>query len=133
MPRAMTIGQLAKAAGVGVETIRYYQRRGILATPSKPLGGHRQYPDATLEHLAFIRRGQQMGFSLEEIIVLMTMRDGTRCAEGRDLAQKKVDELEARVAELNRMRRRLKSVVLACNANKRRAACPLIRALEGDA
>ena len=58
MPRAMTIGQLAKAAGVGVETIRYYQRRGILATPSKPVGGHRQYPASSLATLAFVRRGQ---------------------------------------------------------------------------
>jgi MerR family mercuric resistance operon transcriptional regulator len=129
----MTIGQLAKAAGVGVETIRYYQRRGILATPAKPLGGHRQYPESSLEHLAFIRRGQQMGFSLEEIIVLMTMRDGTRCAEGRAQAKKKLDELGERVAELNRMRKRLTEIVARCDANKRKTACPLIRALEGDA
>src|SRR5687767_602136 len=100
MPKAMTIGQLAKAAGVGVETIRYYQRRGILATPAKPLGGQRHYLESTLKHLAFIRRGQQMGFSLDEIAVLVKLRDGTRCAEGRTHAQRKHDELGERVAEL---------------------------------
>lgn len=128
----MTIGQLAKAAGVGVETIRYYQRRGILATPTKPMGGHRQYPEGSLKLLGFIRRGQQMGFSLEEILVLMGLRDGGSCAEGRAQAQKKLDELGTRVAELNRMRRQLKSIVAKCNANTRRAICPLIRALEGE-
>ena len=132
MPKAMTIGQLAKAAGVGVETIRYYQRRGLLATPTKPLGGQRHYADATVRHLAFIRRAQQMGFSLEEIVVLMKLRDGTRCGEGQAHAQKKLDELSARVAELNRMRKQLKAIVVACDANKRKAACPLIRALEGE-
>lgn len=128
----MTIGQLAKAAGVGVETIRYYQRRGILATPSKPLGGHRHYADASLQALAFIRRGQQMGFSLEEIIALMSLRDRGPCADGRGHAQKKLDELGERVEELNRMRRQLKSIVAKCDANKRKGPCPLIRALDGE-
>lgn len=132
MPKAMTVGQLAKAAGVGVETIRYYQRRGILATPTKPLGGQRQYSDESLKLLAFIRRGQQLGFSLEEILVLMTLRDGTHHAEGRDQAQRKLDEVGKRVAELNRIRRQLKAIVVRCDANKRKAACPLIRALEGE-
>ena len=125
----MTIGQLAKAAGVGVETIRYYQRRGILATPSKPLGGHRYYAEASLQHLAFIKRGQQMGFSLDEIIGLMALRDGGRCGEGRNRAQKKLDELGARVDELNRMRRELKAIVAKCDSNKPRAPCPLASAL----
>lgn len=129
----MTIGQLAKAAGVGVETIRYYQRRGILTVPTKPLGGHRHYPAASLRHLAFIRRGQQMGFSLEEIIGLMKLRDGTRPAEGRAAAQKKLDELGERVEELNRMRRQLKAIVADCDADKGKPPCRLILALEGEA
>lgn len=132
MPVVMTIGQLAKAAGVGVETIRYYQRRGILPTPARPQGGQRRYPEASLKLLAFIRRGQLLGFSLEEIAALITLRDGTRCAEGRVHAERKLTELEARALELNRMRRQLKSIIDNCNANKRRLACPLIRALEGE-
>lgn len=133
MPRAMTIGQLAKAAGVGVETIRYYQRRGILPTPSKPLGGHRHYSEGALKILAFIRRGQQMGFSLEEIAVLMTLRDGTHREEGRTRAKRKLEEMETRLAELNRMRRQLNSIVAKCDANRRKGGCPLISALEGEA
>ena len=132
MPKAMTIGQLAKAAGVGVETIRYYQRRGILAIPSKPQGGQRQYSEESLRLLAFIRRGQQLGFSLEEILALVGLRDGGSCADGRDQAQQKLDELGRRVLELNRMRKQLKSIVAKCKANKRRATCPLIRALDGE-
>jgi MerR family mercuric resistance operon transcriptional regulator len=127
----MTIGELAKAAGVGVETIRYYQRRGILATPSKPPGGQRRYLEGAVKNLAFIRRAQQLGFRLEEIIALIAIRDGSRCAEGRSIAQAKLDELGVRVAELNRMRRQLRSVVRQCDANKRRDVCPLIRTLEG--
>lgn len=132
MPRAMTIGQLAEAAGVGVETIRYYQRRGILATPSKPMGGHRQYPESALKHLAFVRRGQQLGFSLDEIVVLMGLREGAHWAEGRQHAQKKLDELGDRVAELNRMRKELKSIISRYDADKRRTSSPLIRALDGE-
>lgn len=133
MPRAMTIGQLAKAAGVGVETIRYYQRRGILATPRKPLGGQRHYPRESLNHLAFIRRAQQLGFSLDEIVVLMGMRDGAHCAQAQAAAQGKLDELGERVAELNRMRKQLREILQEYAADKRKAGCPLIRALEGEA
>ena len=76
MRKGMTIGQLAAAAGVGVETIRYYQRLGILATPAKPFGGQRRYFDATLKQIAFIRRAQHLGFTLEEINGLMAI-DGS--------------------------------------------------------
>lgn len=131
MRKAMTIGQLAKAAGVGVETIRYYQRRGLLATPSRPPGGQRHYVDAALEDLAFIRRAQQLGFSLEQIIALRGMGDG-RCADGRAFALAKLEELKLRVSELNRMCRRLRVIAKQCEGNTRRAPCPLIRALKDD-
>jgi MerR family transcriptional regulator, mercuric resistance operon regulatory protein len=131
MPRAMTIGQLAKAAGVGVETIRYYQRRGILTTPSRPLGSQRKYPEESLKQLAFIRRAQQLGFTLEEMVVLLRLRSGAPCAEGRAHAQRKLEEIETRVAELNRVRRKLRAIVRECDANKRGTMCPLIRVLEG--
>ena len=128
----MTIGQLAKAAGVGVETIRYYHRRGILSPPTRPPGGHRQYTQASLLHLAFIRRGQQLGFSLEEIIVLMRMRGGPNGPDSRERAQRKLDELGERVTELNRMRKQLRAIVAKCDAAKRADPSPLIRALEGE-
>jgi MerR family mercuric resistance operon transcriptional regulator len=127
----MTIGQLAKAAGVGVETIRYYQRRGLITTPAKPIGGQRHYQDPAMRQIAFIRRAQFLGFTLDEIGALMTIADGTRCAEGRAFAQAKLDELGARIAELNRMRRDLRVLVKRCDGNTRGAPCPFILKLDG--
>src|SRR5688572_3289015 len=128
MRKAMSVGQLAKAAGVGVETVRYYQRRGLLSVPAKPVSGQRHYSDASLRQIAFIRRAQELGFTLEEIRHLLTLADGRQCAKGRALAQAKADEITARVNELNRMRRRLGAIVKQCDDNKN-GACPLMQVL----
>jgi MerR family mercuric resistance operon transcriptional regulator len=127
----MTVGQLADAAGVGVETVRYYQRRGLLQTPLK-LGGRRQYGDEALARIRFIRRAQQLGFSLQEIARLLEIADGRSCAAGRSMAQGKVDELTERIAELERMRRKLREAVKLCDANPRGAPCPFIASLQAD-
>ena len=132
MRKAMTVGQLAEAAGVGVETVRYYQRRGLLTTPAKPLAGRRNYGDDALEQIMFIRRAQQLGFSLQEIAGLLEIADGRGCATGRAMAQGKVDELTERIAELERMRRKLRTAVKACDANPRGAPCPFIASLKAD-
>jgi len=131
MRRPMTIGRLAKAAGVGVETIRYYQRRGLLDTPNKPLGGRRHYAEEMLSIIAFIRRAQYLGFSLEEIKSLLAISDGMSCSTGRGHAQAKYEELGERIRELTRMRRKLAAVVKRCDTNKRGAPCPFIQALNG--
>lgn len=131
MRRPMTIGRLAKAAGVGVETIRYYQRRGLLETPRKPLGGRRLYPEETLSSIEFIRRAQYLGFSLEEIKALLAISNGQSCGEGRKCAQLKYEELGEQIRELTRMRRKLHAVVKRCDANKRGATCPFIQVLNG--
>jgi MerR family mercuric resistance operon transcriptional regulator len=130
MRKAMTVGQLAEAAGVGVETIRYYQRRGLLATPAKPLAGRRNYGDETLQRIMFIRRAQQLGFTLQEIASLLAIGDGRDCAKGRSMAQGKVEELSERIAELERMRRTLRAAVKQCDANPRGAPCPFIASLK---
>lgn len=129
--RGMTIGELARAAGVHVETVRYYQRRGLLAKPAKPPGGRNHYSDTVLEQIGFIRRAQFLGFTLEEIKSMMELGD-RRCAEGRSFAQMKLDELGARVQEINRMRRELRRLVRKCDANTGGEACPFIRALDGE-
>jgi MerR family mercuric resistance operon transcriptional regulator len=131
MGRPMTIGQLAEVAGVGVETIRYYQRRGLLDTPGKPPGSRRVYTEATLSNIAFIRRAQYLGFSLEEIKALMSLSDGQDCGGGRKHALAKCEELTARIAELTRMRRRLRTIIKRCDANKRKPPCAFIEALKG--
>ena len=127
----MTIGELARAAGVSVETVRYYQRRGIIGTPQLPLGGRRQYQPAALRQLHFIRRAQQLGFTLEEIRGLLAIADGRDCEAGRQYAATKYDELGRRVAELNRMRRELRRYTQECEDNRRGQPCPLIDALNG--
>ena len=131
MRNAMTIGQLAKVAGVGVETIRYYQRRGLLETPSPPMGGRRHYDDAVVRQIAFIRRAQMLGFTLDEITELISISDGRDCAKGRAHASAKVEELAARVAELQRMTRQLNAMVKKCDARPRGERCPFIMFLGG--
>jgi MerR family mercuric resistance operon transcriptional regulator len=127
----MTIGQLAKAAGVNVETIRYYQRRGLVTTPSKPLGGQRKYPDEALRQITFVHRAQDLGFTLDEIILLLAQaRDGGRDG-GRELAKKKVEELERRAAQLNRMRKALAALVAKADGARGKES-PIIRALYGE-
>jgi MerR family mercuric resistance operon transcriptional regulator len=128
MPETMTIGRVAKAAGVNVETIRYYQRRGLLNEPRKPPGGHRRYPVAVLRQLAFIRRAQQLGFTLEEIGRLLELADGRRCRDARLIAEKRHALVTSRIAELDRMRAELENMIEACKA-RTKGDCPLIEAL----
>lgn len=132
MQAEMTIGQLAKAAGVNVETIRYYQRRGLIAAPRRPLGGHRRYPAALLERLGFIRRAQQFAFSLEEIKLLLRLADDGDFRECRAMAEKKYAVIASRIAELARIRRRLGRIVEQCRTWKGRGASPLVAALRSD-
>ena len=130
MAQEMTIGRLAKAAGVHVETIRYYQRRGLLDEPPKPLGGQRRYSPAMIEVLAFIRRAQQLGFSLEEVKGLLALSDGANCAEVRAIAERKHEVLRARIEQLESMAGQLETLIEACRKNKSRDKCPAIAALQ---
>lgn len=132
MPQPMTIGALAKAAGVNVETVRYYQRRGLIATPAKALGGQRRYTETVLRQITFIRRAQALGFTLDEIAGLLEISDGRDCDRGRAYAQSKLEEMRARHAELNRIIKQLKALVDGCGGNRRKADCPVIRHLRGD-
>src|SRR5260221_10718491 len=106
MQEGVTIGRLAKAAAVNVETIRYYQRRGLIAEPNKPIGGHRRYAPVVMEQIAFIRRAQQLGFSLAEVKSLMELADGRNLKATRLIAEKKHANLELHIAQLTRMRDR---------------------------
>lgn len=128
MQEEMTIGRLAKLAGVNVETIRYYQRRGLIAEPNKPLGGHRRYPARLVMQLGFIRRAQQLGFSLEEVKSLLRHADGKSPRETRVIAERKYEVLGARVAELNTMRRKLRAMLTASSKAGARGD-PIIAAL----
>jgi MerR family transcriptional regulator, mercuric resistance operon regulatory protein len=126
---AMTIGQVAAKANVHVETIRYYQKIGLVGEPVRPLGGIRHYDDKTVARLRFIKRSQQLGFSLDEVRNLLALEDGQSCRETRLLAEKKLDLIESRLADLRRMQKRLKQLINECESGKRPRACPIIAAL----
>jgi len=129
----LSIGSLARAADVNVETIRYYQRRRLLDEPSKPLGGHRRYAASAATRVRFIKRAQQLGFTLEEIRDLLLLEDGQSCRETRLLAERKLKLIQARIADLTRMRRLLKGLIAECVEGKRPRACPIIATLSADA
>lgn len=125
----LTIGRLAMMAGVNVETIRYYHRRGLLDEPCKPLGGHRHYDPSAAKRVGFIKRAQQLGFTLEEVKNLLLLEDGQSCRDTRLLAEHKLAMIEVRIADLTRMRRMLKGLIAECVEGKRPRSCPIIATL----
>lgn len=129
MVEKLTIGRFAQTAGVNVETIRYYQRRGLLEKPEKPLGGHRRYATSAVRRVAFIKRAQQLGFTLEEVKGLLLLEDGQSCRETRFLAEHKLAFIEARMADLNRMHCLLKGLIAECEDGKGPRSCPIITTL----
>ena len=129
----LTIGRLAQAAGVNVETIRYYQRRGLLDEPAKPLGGQRRYASVAATRVRFIKRAQQLGFTLEEVEGLLLLEDGQSCRETRLLAERKLALIKSRIADLTRMRRLLKGLIAECAEGGRPRSCPIIATLSATA
>ena len=124
-----TIGGLAKAAGVGVETVRYYQRRGLLPEPARPPGEVRRYGEQDVRRLRFIRSAQAAGFTLNEIGELLALDAADDRARARALAQARVAALDARIAELQEARDALAGLATAC-ASKRGGPCPILNAFE---
>lgn len=123
--RELTIGQLAAAAGVNLQTVRYYQRRGLLEQPARPTNGYRRYPAAALTRLRFIKRAQTLGFTLAEIGHLLELADG-RCADVRVLAHAKRADVDRRIADLEHLRRALDEALAACQRGDPDAYCPLV-------
>lgn len=124
----MTIGALAKAGGVNVETVRYYQRRGLLTEPARPAGSVRRYGPETADRLAFIRRAQDLGFTLQEVKVLLGLAETPNCRGARSLAAGKLVLVEKRIRDLDRMRGALRALIRQCDAGGMRS-CPIIRSL----
>lgn len=124
-----TIGGLAKAAGVGVETVRYYQRRGLLPEPARPPGEVRRYGEAELKRLKFIRHAQASGFTLNEIGELIALDASDDRARARELAQARVAAIDEKIAELSEARDALAGLASDC-ASKRRGPCPILKAFD---
>ena len=127
----MTIGQLAKAADVNVETIRFYQRIDLIRAPAKPPRGVRRYAEGDAARLRFIRRAQELGFALAEIRQLLAFEDGQSCAAARSLAARKLGLVESKLTDLARMRDALKDLVARCDVRRGSVACPIIATLSG--
>lgn len=129
----MTIGRLARRAGVNVETIRYYQRLKLLDTPPRPPGGFRRYPEGAPARVAFIKRAQELGFSLAEVRRLLRLEDPRGCAEARTLAAEKLALVESRLADLARMAGVLRGLIRRCDRRRGTVACPIIESLARQA
>ena len=132
MATELSIGSLAGSAGVNVETIRYYQRRGLLTKPDKPMNGHRRYSESFVKRVRFIKRAQALGFTLGDITGLLQLEEADACTETRDVAARKLELIERKVVDLLAMRKELTKLVRECDSAGAAGACPIIHALETD-
>jgi MerR family mercuric resistance operon transcriptional regulator len=132
MTTELTIGHLADKAGVNVETIRYYQRRGLMAEPAKPAGGHRRYDSDAIKRVRFIKRAQVLGFTLDEVGSLLDLDEACACAETRELATHKLQVIEEKLADLKAMRKALTALLRQCDAGATKGNCPIIHTLAAD-
>lgn len=127
-PEPLTIGRLARAAGVGIETIRYYQQRGLLPVPST-VGAYRHYPRVMIERIRFIKRAQELGFSLDEITELLRLEDGSDRGSVRRISAARLQQIEQKLADLRRMQKALKHLLSQCEHTGSNLPCPIIATL----
>lgn len=130
--RALTIGGLARRAGVGVETVRFYEREGLLERPVRKQSGYRQFTEDVVVRLRFIRRAKELGFSLKEIKELLALRmeDGTTCAQVKERATQKIAEVEEKIQSLRRMKAALVKVTRQCSGCGPATDCPILEAFD---
>lgn len=126
--QALTIGRLARETGVSVETVRYYQRLGLITEPERPREGYRVYPNDTVTRLLFIKRAQQLGFSLGEIAELLEMSQGC-CDDVRVRAEAKRQQVNAQIRDLSALRDTLDTLIDSCNTGSSSVHCPIIDSL----
>ena len=128
---SLTIGQLAHRAGVGVETVRFYEREGLISEPPRRPSGYRDYPPETVARIVFIRRAKELGFTLKEINELLELRVRPRrnCAQVKHNAEAKITNIDGKIATLRRMRRALKDLTRACEERTPTTECPILSSL----
>ena len=131
----LTIGQVASAADVNVQTIRYYERRGLIRTPRRTASGYRQYTDDAVARLRFIKHAQELGFSLQEVqeLLALSVRHGAACDAIERKTRQKIDVVEQRIRDLQRMKRTLERLAAACALRRPTAECPILEVLEDHA
>ncbi|MFE3757037.1 MerR family DNA-binding protein [Nocardia tengchongensis] len=128
----MRSGELAAQAGVNAQTLRYYERRGLLTPPPRSASGYRSYPDEAVTSVRFIKRAQDLGFSLDEIEELLDLADGgpEDCDSARALARNRVAQLAERIADLQRMQRSLTELIATCQRPREQRSCPILTSLQ---
>lgn len=129
----LTIGRLAEQAGVGIDTVRYYERAGLLPAPPRRASGYRAYPADSVARLRFIRRAKDLGFTLTEIGELLELSGRGDVPEIREAARHKLDLVEHKLAELQRVRDGLRQLIAACPGHGPAEHCPILRALSDEA
>jgi len=130
----MRISDVARESGVGVETVRFYEQRGLIAQPAKPTtGGYRDYPAASVRRIRFVRRAQQLGFSLAEIVELLALEsgDGAACIDVRRRAEAKLEEVLTKIGDLGRIKGALEALIEACPGEGPARKCSILEAI-GD-
>lgn len=130
--RDLTIGRMAAVVGVSVETIRFYQRKGLLREPERPIGSIRRYGQTEVARVKFIKSAQRLGFSLEEIGQLLRLDDGMQCSAAAQLASEHLAKVRVRLQDLNRIEAALAKLLKQCARHRGDVACPLIVSLHAD-
>lgn len=130
----LTTGQLAKSANVKKETIRYYERSGLISEPPRTESGYRQYSEDAVSRLKFIRRAQELGFSLKEISELLSLRvdKNTTCGDFKNIAEVKISEIEEKIRSLNGIKKALTKLVALCSGEGPTSECPIVETLDTD-
>jgi MerR family transcriptional regulator, copper efflux regulator len=128
---SLTTSELARRAGVNTETIRYYERRKLLPTPPRTAAGYRQYDAGSVDRIRFIKRAQELGFSLEEIDELLALRadESASTEDVREKSRAKIADIETRIRDLGRMKAELERLVRACSGDAPASECSILRAL----
>lgn len=132
--KSLTIGRLAKQAEVNLETVRFYERRGLLPRPPRSASGYRLFPAETARRLKFIRRAQELGFSLAEITELLSLRVSHRTTSAtiRARAEAKIADIEAKMRSLESMKKTLRKLTKVCDGCAPLAECPILESLDSE-
>ena len=131
----LTIGEVAKRSGVHVETLRYYERRGLVEEPPRSPSNYRAFPEETVRRVRFIKRAQELGFTLEEINDLLSLRAApkARCGDVRQRAKTKLDDIDEKMRTLRRMKKALAGLVAQCSGRGPVTDCPILEAIDEKA
>jgi len=131
MTKAMTIGQISKNTNVGIETIRFYERKGLIDNPPRLESGYRQYPENTIERIRFIKLAKELGFSLKDIGELLALKVNrlASCGSIKVKAESKLAEIESKIHDLQKMANSLKKLSINCDQGKKTNECPILEAL----